>query len=109
MAVRGQAEAEAAAWEAREEAEVTIKKLGHRVRELEKAAEVQRVTMAERMNMAIDVKEAEAAKAAGKAEAERMRMAEELRGLEESLRAAKEEVADRDRLLEGARRQQAAS
>lgn len=108
LAVRGQAEAEAAAREAREEAEATVKKMSQRVREVEKAAEVQRVTMAERMNMAIDLKEAEAAKAAALAEGERRRVAEEVRGLEEAIKALKEEVADRDRLLEAAGRQQAA-
>ena len=37
--------------------DIQIKKLNHRIKELEKTLEVQRVTSNERMNMAIDAKE----------------------------------------------------
>ena len=45
--------------ETREESDQVAKKLSHRVRELEKAIEVQRVTATERLNMALDLKDKE--------------------------------------------------
>ncbi len=57
--VRHKNEIDMLARETREESDQAAKKLSHRVRELEKAIEVQRVTATERLNMALDLKDKE--------------------------------------------------